>query len=483
MQDKAAAILIVGLCLFLLLGMAVTTAFGAPAGPGSASRAALSEEADVTSAVQAVAPAASPLCQVSGRLSDYWQYWEGIEIKPIEQHDVDGYNGWVKTWAISTTQPGWVMTATVRTYRCPGHQYDLEPQHCGPELATYTVTHNISFTMPISRLTTFSITDTVDCCELDESDLVAVNLYPRWPSSFFLRNAKAPICPIPSTATPTITLTPTHTPTVTPTGTATDTATATPTDTPTDTATATATATPTDTPTATPTPTDTATTTATATDTATPTHTATETATETATGTATVTTTGTATATATATASASATGTASATATRTATITRTATATATPSTRATETKCESVHSGSTIGAPSIFNGYSCFVGDQSGPERLYVITTTLTNKLSASLSALTADLDVFILAAADPAACLAYGDNTAMIMAAPPGAYYIAVDGYAGAAGSYTLSVSCGGPTPTTTATGTATLTRTPTATYKPRIYFPIILKDYSMVF
>ena len=115
------------------------------------------------------------------------------------------------------------------------------------------------------------------------------------------------------------------------------------------------------------------------------------------------------------------------------------------------------------------NGYSCFMGDQSGPDHLYRITTTSLSKLEASLSGLTADLDVFILSAPNPASCLVYGDNTATIASAPPGTYYISVDGFSGASGSYTLSVTC--PAPPATATPPM------------RIYFPIILKDYSPVF
>jgi hypothetical protein len=479
MRVKAVAILMAGFCLFILLCMAITaTAMEADVWPGDP--AATADTAGFVSAplpAGPAEPAASPLCQVSWRQADWWQYWEGIWVKPLEQHDGDDYRQWVKTWIITTTQPGWVISATVATYRCPGLQNDPEPQHCGPDRSTSTTVHNISFTMPVSRVTTFSITDTVDCCELDEADLTVVNLNPDWRSSFFLRSARAPVCPIPPTATPTVTPMPTHTatPTVTrtPTETATPTETPTPTGTATATETATATATATDTATATATPTETETVTATPSVTATPTSSATGTATATGSATATASATGTATRTGTATATATPT----ATYTLTATATRTATASAIPPARATETKCESLHVGSTVGAANNLNGYNCFMGDQSGPDHLYVITTTTTARLQASLSGLSADLDVFILSAPNPAACLAYGDATAALVSAPAGVYYIAVDGFAGAAGSYTLSVTCGGATATATRTGTAT------ATPPLRYYFPIIVKDHSSVF
>jgi hypothetical protein len=111
------------------------------------------------------------------------------------------------------------------------------------------------------------------------------------------------------------------------------------------------------------------------------------------------------------------------------------------------------------------------MGDQSGPDHLFVLTTAAAGQISATLSGLSVDLDAFILSAPNAAACLAYGDTTAMVASAPAGTYYLAVDGFVGAAGNYTLPVTCGGPT------------ATPTATERPRIYFPIIVKDYSPVF
>jgi len=392
------------MCLLLLLGMALA-AIAVRAEPWSGDSTATASVAQPVTCVDpaSVDPNNSPLCTVSGRLSDWWQYWEGIWIKPLEQHDEGDYQ-WVKTWVISTTMPGWVVTATVNSYRCPGHQNDPEPSHCGPELAISTTTHVITVTMPVSRVTTFSVVDQVDCCELDEADIQSVNGY-RWGTSFFVRAATAPICPIPPTETPTPTPTPTDT--------------ATPTPTPTETATATATATDTPTETATTTPTITA----------------------------------------------------------TATATATPTATGSPTPIATAIACGSSVSGTTIGGVNHFNAYSCFAGDQSGPDNLYAISPDADGMLTASLGGLTADLDAFILSAPSPAACLAYGDTAASVLATANSVYYIVVDGFAGASGNYTLSVTCGGPTPTGTPTPTAT------ATLGPRLYFPIILKDFSPVF
>ena len=68
-------------------------------------------------------------------------------------------------------------------------------------------------------MTEFTITSPVNCCELDESDLVRVNGQP-WGASFFVRWAESPLCPLrlpttTTTSTPTATATVTNTPTPT----------------------------------------------------------------------------------------------------------------------------------------------------------------------------------------------------------------------------------------------------------------------------
>ncbi len=527
----ASLIVAVAFALLFLILLAVTSgaSFGAEARPLAAAAAVLDRSA----------LAQTWVCEVGGRKAEYSQYWQGITIRPWEQHDENGFYRWVKTWRV-WAQPGWTVEVQVMSYRCVGAQRDPVTGYdqCHPDRATVTTAHTISFTVPVSGVVDFSITDDVDCCEIDQADLRFVQGEP-WGSSFFIRWAEAAICPFPptptltatpeatasATASPTATATPipvADTPTATPTGTAAPTETETATATATVTAThppdtATATATPTEaptatatmtpgaaTPTATPvTPTEVATATASATPTMTPgadTPTATpvtptELATPTASATATATPsstpappTQTATATASPTATSSATATASPTATATPMDTMTATATATVG--ATTAVCGGTYTSSTMGAPNNFNAYTCYIGDESGPDHLYALTTFAAGGIVAALSKLDADLDVFILSAPQAAACLAYGDAAAVVHDVPAGVYYIAVDGFQGAAGTYTLDVTCPGPTatPTSTATVTATPTAsgTPTATgtpTRPRLYFPIMVKDYSPVF
>lgn len=247
--------------------------------------------------------------------------------------------------------------------------------------------------------------------------------------------------------------------------------------------------------TATPTRTATATNTATATSTATRTPSATPTVTPTASRTPTAAGTPTATASPSKTASATPTGSASpfitATATRTATRTATmsgptwtSTATPTPSITApppppgtatrtpTETRvaydvrCNATYPGTTTGYGSYFSNYSCYAGDTNGPDRLYALNLTKAGDFSATLANPGANLDVFILSAENPGACLVYGDSQAVMRSAAVGTYYIAVDGASGVEGSYDLDIACAtAAAPTRTPTRTPTSTRTETAT------------------
>ena len=99
------------------------------------------------------------------------------------------------------------------------------------------------------------------------------------------------------------------------------------------------------------------------------------------------------------------------------------------------------YNGTTVGAPSNVNLYNCTGWYETGPEVVHTITTTVAGDITATLSNLSVDLDVFILDACSHQSCAAYGDEVAVYADAPPGTYYIVVDGYLGASGSYTLTV------------------------------------------
>jgi hypothetical protein len=113
--------------------------------------------------------------------------------------------------------------------------------------------------------------------------------------------------------------------------------------------------------------------------------------------------------------------------------------------------------GSTAGHANLLNSYSCSGWDESGPEVIYTTWVSFSaapGTITAALSDLSpgVDLDVFILSASGcPAGTCAdagtYGDMTATASGLPAGDYYIAVDGYLGAQGSYVLTVSQTGGT------------------------------------
>ena len=130
--------------------------------------------------------------------------------------------------------------------------------------------------------------------------------------------------------------------------------------------------------------------------------------------------------------------------------------------------------------------------DESGPELAYRIELGRSQPLTATLLTATADLDLFLLPSAYPETCLAAGDNY-LTYQVQPGVYFLAVDGYQGAAGPFTLRLECPygtqatptpTPTPSRTPTPTATFTPgptpSPTATRTPgRWYLPLLPRSY----
>ena len=110
---------------------------------------------------------------------------------------------------------------------------------------------------------------------------------------------------------------------------------------------------------------------------------------------------------------------------------------------AVSTSCGGSYQGDTTGAPSNVTYYNCVRWRESGPEDVYVLTTETTGDIIATFNDVSVDLDVFILSSCDAMSCLAHGNNAAKYRNAPPGTYYIVVDGYEGASGSYTLGVRC----------------------------------------
>jgi len=96
--------------------------------------------------------------------------------------------------------------------------------------------------------------------------------------------------------------------------------------------------------------------------------------------------------------------------------------------------------------------YSCSSWDASGPELVFAFAATTTGDVTAALSALQQgeDLDLYVLDndgnGIDPSACISYGNLESTFTATAGENYYIVVDGYYGAAGTFTLDVTCAEP-------------------------------------
>jgi hypothetical protein len=111
--------------------------------------------------------------------------------------------------------------------------------------------------------------------------------------------------------------------------------------------------------------------------------------------------------------------------------------------------CGETHTGNTSssGSTDQFDVYSCVGWYESGPEHVYTLQPTAGGPVEISLSNLSADLDVFVLDGAsgscEPNNCIAYGNSVASFDAEAGHPYYVVVDGYYGAEGDYTISVSC----------------------------------------
>jgi hypothetical protein len=114
-------------------------------------------------------------------------------------------------------------------------------------------------------------------------------------------------------------------------------------------------------------------------------------------------------------------------------------------------------SGTTIGQGNSISTYynpgtGEYVAGETGPDVVYCFTLDSLSDVVITLAA-SVDLDLFLLNAPSPnnvvAWSLSWGGDEEIRGTFPAGTYYIAIDGYGGAAGSYTLTVSSDAPPPT----------------------------------
>jgi hypothetical protein len=104
--------------------------------------------------------------------------------------------------------------------------------------------------------------------------------------------------------------------------------------------------------------------------------------------------------------------------------------------------CNTTVTGDNTGMPNTVDMYSCVSWTESGGEVVYELALPEYLSLTATLSGMSADLDIFLLADCDEALCLTYG-NTTVSGEFGPGTFYLVVDGYFGAESAYTLDVTC----------------------------------------
>ncbi|MEM9991113.1 MAG: choice-of-anchor B family protein [Bacteroidota bacterium] len=117
-----------------------------------------------------------------------------------------------------------------------------------------------------------------------------------------------------------------------------------------------------------------------------------------------------------------------------------------------ELSCGSTINDNNANGTNMINAYPAASNQAgyTGPERVYIFTTTTAGPVNISLSNLTADLDMFLFNVCDTDAAdivdysfnsMSAPENISQNLAA--GTYFIFVDGWENAASTYTLSIDC----------------------------------------
>jgi hypothetical protein len=117
-------------------------------------------------------------------------------------------------------------------------------------------------------------------------------------------------------------------------------------------------------------------------------------------------------------------------------------------------RCGETVTADTRGAVNAFVAYACGADGESGPEHVWALTLAEAGPVTVTLSGMTADLDLFLLAGdCSPGSCVAASTGLSFERFTFQGAagvpYFVVVDGYEGAAGAYALTVdaeSCQSP-------------------------------------
>ena len=109
------------------------------------------------------------------------------------------------------------------------------------------------------------------------------------------------------------------------------------------------------------------------------------------------------------------------------------------------------HSTSEQGRADVWNAYNLTQRAENGRETLYTFTADSDSRVSLELKDLQTDLDLMVLNTCDSFDCLTVSSTpddirnseTILFNAQAGRTYFVVVDGYAAASGTYTLSASC----------------------------------------
>ena len=113
---------------------------------------------------------------------------------------------------------------------------------------------------------------------------------------------------------------------------------------------------------------------------------------------------------------------------------------------ATVVTCDQIVTGNNGTGTSRFGEYACVDWDESGPELLYSFTAEADESVVIGFTELQAgvDLDIYVLDATCTAeSCITVGDNGLTLDVTAGSTYYVAVDGYEGATGTFSLAFDC----------------------------------------
>jgi len=123
------------------------------------------------------------------------------------------------------------------------------------------------------------------------------------------------------------------------------------------------------------------------------------------------------------------------------------------------------------GSTNLLPRYGSTSRDETGPEYTYSFVPNVTGSVTAKLTGMSTNLDIFALSnsgnTCNSSNSLGYGDSQVTFNVTAGQKYNLVVDGYMGAVSNYNLAVTCSGvaPSPTATVTQAATTTPTPTRT------------------